>query len=363
MDVPTATQKGDASASYPIRVPSGIGGLQPSLSIGYTSGGGNGWMGDGWSISGVSSITVDTRWGTPEFDGAGETELYSLDGEMLVYPNSYLPHRHNDVNENNTAITTDRQQRTAFTNNGVKQFYLRKNHNFSVIERIGTSPGNYTWKVTSTDGTKSYYGGSPDSMLSGSGGLVHWGLRMIEDAHGNTIEFTYYNEGAVGGNFFQIKKVAYGKNKDYTVNFNRQASVTRKDININAKQGFARSEPYLLDNIEVKYKTELVRTYKMDYMNGEFFKTLLKRIYIVPHNPCSTTLASKQENNSDNTARSEREDIDDGSGGNGGTSGGIEPTCNEITDSYSFEYYNDVRDGQGNVRIYGPDTHIGLQND
>lgn len=363
MGVPTATQKGDASANYPIRVPSGIGGLQPSLSIGYSSGGGNGWMGDGWSIGGVSAITVDTRWGTPEFDGAGETELYSLDGEMLVYPNSYLPHRHNDVNENNTAITTARQQRTDFNTNGVKQFYLRKNHDFSLIERIGTSPGNYTWKVTSTDGTKSYYGGSPDSMLSGSGGLVHWGLRMVEDAHGNTMEFTYYNEGATGGRFFQIKKVAYGKNKDYTVNFNRQASVTRKDININAKQGFAKSEPYLLDNIEVKYKTELVRTYKMDYMDGEFFKTLLKRIYIVPHNPCSTTLASKQENNSDNTAKSEREDIDDGSGGNGGTSGGIEPTCNEITDSYTFEYYNDVRDGQGNVRIYGPDTHIGLQND
>lgn len=169
MGVPTATQKGDASADYPIRVPSGIGGLQPALSIGYSSGGGNGWMGDGWNINGVSAITVDTRWGTPEFDGAGETELYSLDGEMLVYPNAYLPHRHNDLNENNTAITTDRQDRNSFTTNGVKQFFVRKNHNFSLIERIGTSPGNYTWKVTSTDGTKNYYGRSPDSMLSGSG--------------------------------------------------------------------------------------------------------------------------------------------------------------------------------------------------
>lgn len=190
---------------------------------------------------------------------------------------------------------------------------------------------------------------------------------MIEDAHGNTMEFTYYNEGASGGRFFQIKKVAYGKNKDYTVNFNRQSSVTRKDININAKQGFARSEPYLLDNIEVKYKTELVRTYKMDYIDDEFYKTLLKRIYIVPHNPCSTTLASRQEKeetSSKSTAgKSERDDIDYGSGGSGGPSGGIEPTCNEITDSYTFDYYNDVRDGQGNVRMYGPDTHIGLQND
>ncbi|WP_082171112.1 SpvB/TcaC N-terminal domain-containing protein [Chryseobacterium sp. Hurlbut01] len=356
MAIPSANQKGDANAEYPIRVPSGLGGLQPSLSIGYSSGGGNGWMGDGWNINGLSSITVDTRWGVPEFDAEGETELYSLDGEMLVYPNQYLPHRHNDVSENNTAITTAKQQRTSYidpTNSQVKKFYLRKNHDFSLIERIGNSPGNYTWKVTFTDGTKRYYGGSPDSTLSGIGGISHWGLRMIEDVHGNTMEFTYFNEGGGGGQFYQIKKIAYGKNKDYTVNFIKETSITRKDISINAKQGFARSEPYLLKEVQVKYKTELVRTYKMDYIDGEFFKTLLKRIYIVPHNPCSTTLVSK----------SEIRDIDDGSGGGGGTTGGIEPTCTEITDSYTFDYYNDVKDGQGNVKIYGPDTSINLQND
>ncbi|ROI06747.1 hypothetical protein EGI16_02245 [Chryseobacterium sp. G0240] len=372
MAVPTATQKGDASADYPIRVPAGIGGLQPSVSIGYSSAGGNGWMGDGWNINGLSSITVDTKWGTPMFDGGKETELYSLDGEMLVYPNEYLPHRHNDVSENNTAITTEKQLRTSYTNNSVKQFYLRKNHDFTLIERIGTSPNNYTWKVTSTDGTKRYYGGSSDSMLYGSGGIAHWGLRLIEDAHGNTMEFTYYNESGGGGTFYQIKKIAYGKNKDYTVNFNKETSITRQDVTTNAKQGFVRSEPYLLKSIEVKYKTELVRTYKMDYVEGEFLKTLLKRIYIVPNNPCSTTLplarsADNKESANEKTenkgSASRERDMDDGSGGGGGGPGGIEPTCNEISDSYTFEYYNDVKDGQGNVKIFGPDTGISLQND
>lgn len=370
MDIPSATQKGDANADYPIRVPKGIGGVEPSLSIGYNSGGGNGWMGDGWNINGLSSITTDSRWGVPAFDGSKETELYTLDGEMLVYPNGYLPHRHNDVSENNTAITTEKQLRSSFTNNSVKQFYLRKNHDFSLIERIGTSPGNYTWKVTSTDGTKRYYGGSSDSVLYGEGGIAHWGLRLVEDVHGNTMEFTYYNESAGGGKFFQIKKVAYGKNKDYTVNFNKETSITRKDIISNAKQGFKRVEPFLLKDIEVKYKTELVRTYKMDYIEGEFYKTLLKRIYIVPNNPCSTTLASKnsgesgtESNGESGVANKAERDIDDGTGGGGGTNGGIEPTCNEISDSYTFEYYNDVKDGQGNVRLFGPDTSVNLQND
>jgi RHS repeat-associated protein len=372
MAVPTATQKGDASANYPIRVPVGIGGLQPSVSIGYTSAGGNGWMGDGWNINGLSAITVDARWGTPLFDGGKETELYSFDGEMLVYPNEYLPHRHNDMSETNAAITTEKQLRTSYSNNSVKQFYLRKNHDFTLIERIGTSPNNYTWKVTSTDGTKRYYGGSSDAVLYSGSGIAHWGLRMVEDAHGNTMEFTYYNESGGGGTFYQVKKIAYGRNKDYTVNFNKETSITRQDVTTNAKQGFVRSEPYLLKDIEVKYKNELIRTYKMDYVEGEFFKTLLKRIYIVPNNPCSTTLslAKSAGNNKETTEKTENKgsasrerDMDDGSGGGGGGPGGIEPTCNEISDSYTFEYYNDVKDAQGNVRIFGPDTGISLEND
>ncbi|WP_347216812.1 SpvB/TcaC N-terminal domain-containing protein, partial [Chryseobacterium sp.] len=373
MAVPTATQKGDASANYPIRVPAGIGGMQPSVSIGYSSGGGNGWMGDGWNINGLSAITVDARWGTPLFDGGKETELYSFDGEMLVYPNEYLPHRHNDMSETNAAITTEKQSRSSYVNNGVKQFYLRKNHDFTLIERIGTSPNNYTWKVTSTDGTKRYYGGSSDAVLYSGSGIAHWGLRMVEDAHGNTMEFTYYNESGGGGTFHQVKKIAYGRNKDYTVNFNKETSITRQDVTTNAKQGFVRSEPYLLKDIEVKYKNELIRTYKMDYVEGEFFKTLLKRIYIVPNNPCSTTLpfAKSAGGNKEletkktdkNGAASRERDMDDGTGGGGGGPGGIEPTCNEISDSYTFEYYNDVKDAQGNVRIFGPDTGISLESD
>ncbi len=362
MEVPTANQKGDANLNYPIRVPSGIGGLQPSVSISYNSGGGNGWMGDGWNINGISAISVDTRWGVPVFESEKETELYSLDGEMLVYPTGYLPHRHNDVSESNPAITTGKQLRSSYLSNGIKQFYMRKNHDFTLIERIGTSPGNYTWKVTSTDGTKSYYGGTPDSVIYSDGGIAHWALRLVEDPHGNTMEYTYYNEAVSqgqasvsGGLFFQIKKIAYGKAKEYTVNFNKETSITRKDISINAKQGIKRVEPYLLKDIEVKYKNEKIRIYKFDYINGEFSKTLLSKLYIVPYNPCSTTVMNKD---------SENPPIDNGSGGGGGSNGGIDTTeCNEITDSYAFEYYDDVKDNQGNIRLFGPDTHIQVEND
>jgi RHS repeat-associated protein len=334
MSPPTANQKGDANMNYPITVPSGLGGLQPSLSIGYSSSGGNGWMGEGWDVQGISGITIDTRWGTPQFDGTTETELYSMDGEMLVYPNNYLPHRHNDVSETSTVITTDKQPRTSYATagaNGVKQFYLRKNHDFSIIERIGDNPTNYSWKVTSTNGTKSYYGGTTESTIKNSDNqIVHWALRRIEDVHGNSMNFSYQNtvvnfgtnnnnSNLNNGVYFHIRQISYGKNGDYTVNFNTEAGLSRTDLNINGKQGVKRVEPYLLKNVTVNYQGDLIRTYKMEYETGQFSKTRLKRLYL---------------------------------------DGGDSPQKYALLGDYDFEYYDDVADGS----IYGPNTTVQVNN-
>ena len=330
MSAPTANQKGDANMNYPITVPSGLGGLQPSLSIGYSSGGSNGWMGEGWDVQGLSAISIDTRWGAPQFEGTTETELYSMDGEMLVYPNNYLPHRHNDVSETNTAFTTDKQPRTSYATpgtTGVKKFYLRKNHDFSIIERIGDNPTNYSWKVTSTDGTKSYYGGGDQFVIKNSANqIVHWALRRIEDVHGNSMNFTYYysqvnfgtnnnNSNLNGGVYFHIRQISYGKNGDYTVNFNAETGLSRTDLNINAKQGVKRVEPYLLRNITVNYQGQLIRTYGMEYETGQFSKTRLKRLYL---------------------------------------DGGDSPGKYSLLGDYDFQYYDDVADGSifgGNVTV------------
>lgn len=329
MNPPTANQKGDANLNYSIRVPAGLNGLQPSLSIGYNSNGGNGWMGEGWDIQGTSSITIDTRWGTPVFNTTKETELYSLDGEMLVYPNEYLPHRHNNESVTNTAITTEKQGRSEYVTNGVKKFYLRKNHDFTLIERSGNSPSDYSWKITSTNGTKNYYGGNLNSIVkNGSGAIVQWALSKVEDSHGNIIEYTYknivvsgQNNNLDGGVFFHIEKVSYGKNKDYTVNFNSETGVSRKDININGKQGVKLIEPYLLKSIDVKYKTDTIRTYNLQYEEGQFSKTRLRRLYVyVP---------------SDKTP---------------------------VIDDYVFDYHDDVADAQGNVTNFGYQNNIQVNN-
>jgi len=296
---PSASQKGDANVSYPIVIPSGRKGMQPSLSIAYSSSSGNGWLGEGWDVSGLASISIDTRWGSPTFNSTYETELYSLNGEMLVYDGSYLPHRHNDVDETSGIYTTNKQKRDERFTNNKKTFFLRRNHDFTKIDRYGANTKEYRWIVTSTDGTKTYYGGDenavdPQSVVkTASGDIVHWGIWKVEDTNKNNVKYLYDNVSPGGfsgdntnlnnGIFFHIKNVIYtGKNGGdglYSVDFERETSVTRQDISINAKQGVKRIEPYKLNKVYVKYNGQTIRSYGLNYTTGEFYKTLLTNIF------------------------------------------------------------------------------------
>ncbi|MEO7098495.1 MAG: SpvB/TcaC N-terminal domain-containing protein, partial [Luteolibacter sp.] len=81
---------GDGSASYsvPIDIPKGTGGMEPKLSLNYSSSGGNGIMGLGWSLGGLqtitrgpSSVAKDGEFDPMDFDS---NDRFFLDGERLV---------------------------------------------------------------------------------------------------------------------------------------------------------------------------------------------------------------------------------------------------------------------------------------
>lgn len=298
MSPPSPNHKGDAAMSYPVIIPSGVNGLQPNISISYNSSGGNGWMGEGWDVGGVSTIALDTRWGTPSFSNGYESEIYTLDGEMLLYEGDYLPHRHNNFNASNGTFDTTKQARNA---SGKKTFYLRKNNNFTKIERYGTSPSTYRWVITSTDGTRSYYGGNENAVIDeavlkdNNRNIVQWGICKTIDIHDNNIKYKYTNEvynsftGADqnlnGGKDFHIKKIFYnGRNDEdgkYEIEFNISNPLVRYDISLNAKLGFKKIEPHVLNNIAVYVGVSdrvLIRKYQFSYGMGEFGKTILSRV-------------------------------------------------------------------------------------
>lgn len=289
---PEVSQKGEANISYPIKIPAGRNGVQPNVSINYSSDGGNGWLGEGWGIS-TPAITIDTKWGVPTFDPTKESEIYNLNGEQLMYPKEkgqdWMPNRHQVIGG---LYTTDPKNRTSNLN-----FTPRKQGSFTKIERLGSNTTDYYWKVTSTDGTVSWYGGKnsvePNAVIKNvQNNIVHWALYMVEDVHGNNIKYIYNkqnfttgidaNENLNGGLVYNLSKIKYtghnGSDGVYSVDFINETTITRPDISINNKFGLKQIMPYKLNKIVVSLNSHQIRSYKLEYALGKFEKTILKKI-------------------------------------------------------------------------------------
>ena len=312
---PKATQTGDAVINFPIKIPSGRNGMQPDLTLKYNSSAGNGFLGLGWSMS-IPSITVNTKWGVPRFEQDYESEMYQLNGEDLMYPKyqmlndptyyDYMPNRPRYVNGN--PVTTNPQPRSSTK----KTFTLRNQNAQMRIERLGNSPSEYYWKVTSPDGTISWYGGNEKGINENSiirnddGNIVHWAINKTIDVYGNTIIYNYYNKKIVtqssssdnsmevilglsqenqnllNGKIFHIQNIYYtgykGKKGNYTINFGYDSHIIRNDININFSRTVKEVEPFLLNEINVLYNERLIRKYSLNFSEGAFKKELLKSV-------------------------------------------------------------------------------------
>ncbi|MBS4041630.1 MAG: hypothetical protein KGZ81_13660 [Flavobacteriales bacterium] len=292
---PSASQTGEANVSYPIKIPSGRNGIQPSLTVNYNSDAGTSWLGEGWNLS-MPSITVETKWGIPLFDENLETEVYNLNGEQLLHPKSsgseyeYFPYRHEGELGSND-LTTNYQQRN---NTGVTIFTLRNQGSFNKIERIGSSVESYYWKVTDTKGTIYWYGGdengldiTTNSYLKANNKIFHWSLKKVQDIFGNNITYTYEkntNTSASnlnGGLFYYLSKIFYTGHLNelgkYEIEFKR-FETNKQTPNISFKYGIKKIDHQLLKEIIIKHNNKPINKHQFYYGSGRFNKDLLTKV-------------------------------------------------------------------------------------
>src|SRR5262249_11889109 len=83
------SSSGAATYSIPIWTPSGIAGMQPSLALVYSSQSGNGLLGVGWSVAGLSNISrcnftyaQDSLAGPAQFSPS-VSDRFCIDGNRL----------------------------------------------------------------------------------------------------------------------------------------------------------------------------------------------------------------------------------------------------------------------------------------
>ncbi|MGG8495190.1 SpvB/TcaC N-terminal domain-containing protein [Tenacibaculum sp. TC6] len=274
---PNINNMGSANVGYPIVVPAGRQGMQPSIGIQYNSSSGNGWLGVGWDLQ-IPSIAIDTRWGVPRYSTTEETETYSMGGQMLTP----VAHR------------GELQPRT-----GEKQFYPRVEGSFNKIIRHGNNPTNYWWEVTDKSGTIYSYGGTQNlgivetSILKDAdGNIAHWALVEVRDLNDNFVRYhctkvedTGIIGGTVPGYTIYVNRITYTGHGNtegkYEVTFTRDRELgesKRIDVNINARFGFKQVTADLLRKIEVKLNGQNIRHYELNYKQGAFYKTLLEKI-------------------------------------------------------------------------------------
>jgi choice-of-anchor A domain-containing protein/RHS repeat-associated protein len=185
------SDQGTAEYSVAIDVPPGRLGMEPSLSLSYSSSKKNGPLGIGWNLTGLSSISrcrrILDREGdtTPvRFDGG---DRFCLDGQPLVQVSNNAP--------------------VVYGQSGAE--YRTEVDSFAKIVSFGGSsdPLSYTgpeyFKVWTKDGRILTFGATEDSSVFVRSDLKRvWALNEVQDRVGNYFSVEYENHATKGTSRF-----------------------------------------------------------------------------------------------------------------------------------------------------------------
>jgi len=170
---------GAATYSIPIFTPPGPRGIQPGIALVYSSSGGIGSVGKGWSVAGLSAITRCNR--TVAQDG-------------LAFPIQMQTTDEYCLNGNRLRVTSG-----IGTQGAPGSTYQTEIADFSQVTAVGTAgngPASFT--VQGKNGLTYEYGTDSTSQVlaTGTSTVSVWMLRQISDRSNNRVRFTYVAAGS-----------------------------------------------------------------------------------------------------------------------------------------------------------------------
>jgi RHS repeat-associated protein len=237
---------GGATYSIAISAPPGTNGVSPTVSINYHSMAGNGVLGQGWDIGGLSKITRSTR--NMYFDN--ETNpVVMTNSDRFVLDGARLIAKVGNYGEPNTTYGTESE-------------------NFATITSKSTQGNGPQWfEVTTKAGVKMEYGNTPDSRLTGQFATVlTWALSRILYPDGNYITFKYNTNVSFA---LLIDEINYTGNAAQGLAPYNQVKFEYKIRTIDENAGFENDtkieSKYLLDKVTTKVEGAAVRSYQFNY--------------------------------------------------------------------------------------------------
>jgi hypothetical protein len=232
----------------------GIAGMQPRLSLEYNSQAGNGIMGMGWSLAGLSAITrcpqtmaQDGVRGAVNYNNA---DRFCLDGQRLV------------LVEANGGTVAD--QTINYGAAGTQ--YRTEIESFSKITAdgvAGSGPESFTVKTKA--GLTMEYGNPGTAVVSanarieaqGKNAVKVWALNKVTDIKGNSMSFAYNEDNANGE--FNLSSISYGGNSVQLV------YGTRTDVQTGYQVDSKITSSRRLEGIKALIGINQVKDYRLSY--------------------------------------------------------------------------------------------------
>lgn len=285
-------ESGAATYNFPLSLPSGIAGVKPQVSLNYSSNGGEGYLGQGWSLSAVSAITrcpknltLDNEQGNVSYT---DNDRLCLNGQRLISEGNNYNKTTNSYNQN---ITNSSYWSAASYHTEIDDFSLIRAHGnaeqgpeaFTVETKSGEV--HYYGLVSAVYGVDSlginlslplevYGGGSErsDDAFVDHGNVYTakmWALKAIKDVKGNYIVFRYHKNNETGEHY--LTEI------HYTGRVNGDAPYARVIFNYqdNPKPriGWTMGAPFaltqLLKEVEVYVDNQLYRYYALNYFTSD----------------------------------------------------------------------------------------------
>lgn len=174
----SVSSTGAATYQIPIWTPPGPKGIQPALALNYNSQSGDGTLGPGWSLTGLSAITRCNA--TLAQDGAAAAVSLTANDKFCL-------------NGNKLRLTSGVYGAAGST----YQTELAEFSQVTAVSVAGNGPASFT--VQGKDGLTYEYGNTGDSQIKATGATTpyEWLLNKVRDRAGNSYVVTY-GAGAAG---------------------------------------------------------------------------------------------------------------------------------------------------------------------
>ena len=274
---------GSGTFSVPISLPPGRRGLQPQVGVAYTTGGGDGILGWGWSM-GTPFISRQSDKGIPRYD---DTDRFMYNGGQELVPiastrgGGALPSGENWPTHV-WQITDNIVYYRARTEGGFMRFFYNRDAD--------------GWLVQDKQGNHFFYGASANERIAhpAGKGTYQWSLSRIEDARratgagGNDVVYTYMRDGNDGDGNLLAKDIYWNSYRQeygavskyqYNVHFDYDA---RPDASASYASGFRLEQRFRLARIKVSsFQYEATGSRK------------LNRVYLFHYAPQSKSFHSR----------------------------------------------------------------------